>query len=123
MKPELPLHLFSQLTEQEMRSLLHMTGSDSYYKKPIWRNYANLSSKDPVMLSMMEKKIIEKPNMVEGYAADAYWRATDYGLDLAEAIYYTMNGKRQIEHLRSTLEKANIKLYDEGFNHFPEYED
>jgi len=120
---KLPLHLFPQLTEKEMRTLIHMTGSDYDNKEPLWRNYANLSSKDPNMLSMMEKKIVGPPIMAEGYAADAYWKATDYGLDLAEAIFYVANGERQIKNLRRKLEKANVLLNDEGFDHFPEFED
>lgn len=119
---KLPLDLFPQLTDKEMRMLLHMTGCD-YERKPLFRNYANLSSKDPNMLSMMEKRIVGPPVMAEGYSADAYWKATYYGLALAEAIFYTMYAKDHLQNLREKLEKANMSLNDEGLKYYLEVED
>lgn len=117
------LKLFPQVSESELRRLLHMTGSDYEYNEPLFRNYANLRSDDSIMLSLLKKKLVRPPVTAEGYAANAHWFATKRGLDLSKAVHYAMFGEKLVKNLRKNLNKANGNLNDAGMKYYLERED
>jgi hypothetical protein len=104
------------MTNEEMRSLLHMVGGDWTNNDPGWRNYAVLPPSDKMMETLIKKRLVKSSgayNLDEsGGARDICYVATPKGLKIAKALYWAYFGKHLRDDLKKDLQTANMRLYN-----------